>query len=69
MLRFQKLLSAMVLGTMVAGCGGRQAEPTIPAIGSPAPEILLPDSERRPVSIASLTREGPAVVVFHRGHW
>ncbi len=40
-----------------------------PAPGEAMPPFLLPDSAGRLVSLASLLRDGPVVVAFHRGHW
>lgn len=34
-----------------------------------APAFSLPDAMGREVSLDSLLAEGPAVVVFYRGHW
>lgn len=34
-----------------------------------APGFRLPDTEGRPHTLDELTADGPAVVVFYRGHW
>ncbi len=34
-----------------------------------APMFTLPDEEGRPVSLAEVTAEGPALLVFYRGYW
>jgi peroxiredoxin len=40
-----------------------------PAPGEPMPPFLLPDAAGRLVGLESFLAEGPAVVIFHRGHW
>jgi peroxiredoxin len=40
-----------------------------PQPGEPMPPFLLPDDRGRLVDLATLTREGPAAIVFFRGHW
>lgn len=42
---------------------------TSPAVGDRMPEFLLPDAQGKLISLASVLRQGPAVVAFHRGHW
>ena len=39
------------------------------AAGAPAPAFSLPDEQGRTVTLTSLTAQGPAVLVFYRGHW
>jgi peroxiredoxin len=48
-----------------AGEVGRDA----PQIGQEMPGFLLPDQAGRLVDLDELTREGPVVVSFNRGHW
>jgi peroxiredoxin len=45
--------------------GGRSA----PQPGAKMPLFMLPDETGRLVNLESLTAEGPAVVMFYRGHW
>jgi peroxiredoxin len=40
-----------------------------PGPGEPMPPFHLPDERGRLVSLESLLAGGPAVVIFHRGHW
>jgi peroxiredoxin len=44
-------------------------ESTALAVGASAPELTLPDALGRPVELASLWRDRPAIVVFYRGGW
>ena len=39
------------------------------AVGERAPGFTLPDALGRPVSLADLLADGPAVVTFYRGEW
>jgi peroxiredoxin len=50
------------LGLLDAGAVG-------PVRGAPMPPFVLPDETGRLVSLASLLRDGPAVISFNRGHW
>ena len=38
-------------------------------VGEKAPSFTLPDALGRPVSLAGLLQQGPAVVTFYRGEW
>ncbi len=40
-----------------------------PNIGDAMPEFVLPDEQRRLVSLRDLLEKGPVAVMFHRGHW
>jgi peroxiredoxin len=40
-----------------------------PDVGDAMPEFNLPDQDGRMVMLDALLRDGPAVIVFHRGHW
>ena len=40
-----------------------------PAPGDPMPAFLLPDDNGKLISLASILRQGPAVITFQRGHW
>lgn len=58
-------------GLSLASCGWWYLETrTAPAaVERKAPAFSLPDHTGRQVSLQSLLDEGPAVVVFYRGHW
>jgi peroxiredoxin len=40
-----------------------------PQVGDIMPDFMLSDQDGRMVSLEQLRASGPAVVVFHRGHW
>ncbi|UVO55309.1 peroxiredoxin-like family protein [Sphingomonas sp. SUN039] len=40
-----------------------------PQVGDVMPSFMLPDQDGRMVTLDGLLRNGPAVLVFHRGHW
>lgn len=40
-----------------------------PQVGDIIPDFMLPDHDGRIVSLEQLVSNGPAVLVFHRGHW
>jgi hypothetical protein len=40
-----------------------------PALQQRAPAFALPDEDGRSVSLDRLRAQGPAVLVFYRGHW
>ena len=40
-----------------------------PAVGDRMPLFELPDQDGRLVLLENLTRHGPVVIAFHRGHW
>src|SRR4051812_41679807 len=40
-----------------------------PAVGDRMPLFTLPDQDGRLVLLDDLTRQGPVVIAFHRGHW
>jgi hypothetical protein len=66
---------ALVMGAPLAllalGCGALFPRPRGPVLppSAQAPSFTLPDQTGAPVSLADLTRRGPAVLVFYRGHW
>jgi choline dehydrogenase-like flavoprotein len=41
----------------------------VPRVGSRAPDLVLPDADGRPVSLARMLERGPVVVSFYRGIW
>jgi cytochrome oxidase Cu insertion factor (SCO1/SenC/PrrC family) len=63
-------LSGAAIALTVLSCNWRLRTRT-PAVGEakPAPEFSLPDHRGNQVSLATLVENGPAVVVFYRGHW
>lgn len=40
-----------------------------PVVGDRIADFTLPNQEGRPVSLASLHANGPALLVIYRGHW
>jgi peroxiredoxin len=40
-----------------------------PAVGDVLPEFILPGRDGQIVSLLDVTRRGPAVISFNRGHW
>ena len=40
-----------------------------PQVGDAMPDFMLPDQDGRMVTLGQLLDDGPAVLVFHRGHW
>lgn len=40
-----------------------------PEVGERLPEFLLPDAHGRLISLSGILRDGPAAIVFLRGHW
>jgi len=39
------------------------------AIGTSAPEFVLPDQDGKPVALADYKGAGPVLIVFYRGYW
>ena len=60
-----------VLGAAVTSCGYWYLETrSAPAATEQqAPDFTLPNQDGTPVSLGSLLEQGPAIVVFYRGHW
>lgn len=40
-----------------------------PQVGDLMPDFMMPDQDGRMTTLEGLLRDGPAVLVFHRGHW
>jgi hypothetical protein len=58
------------LGLVSAGCALWPKTRTPPlASEARAPAFTLPDPHGKLVSLADLTRRGPAMIVFYRGFW
>lgn len=60
---------AAAVETLVARLKKFDVGAAAPGPGDPLPPFALPDERGRIVDLASLLEEGPAVVIFHRGHW
>lgn len=54
-----------LIGRLSAAGSGAGA----PNVGERLPEFLLPDGNGRLISLSDILRDGPAAVVFLRGHW
>lgn len=53
------------IARLKAACIGHDA----PATGEALPFFIMPDQDGRLTSLDALLRQGPLIVVFHRGHW
>ena len=40
-----------------------------PVVGKPVPSFILPDQNGQTVSLEEAHADGPALLVFYRGHW
>lgn len=40
-----------------------------PRVGTQFPDFTLRDQNERPVALAEVLSQGPALLVFYRGHW
>ena len=64
------LVSALALGAIsFASTGCLHTRGPSVALEAPAPDFTLKSHEGKDVSLASLLRDGPAVLVFYRGFW
>ncbi|KPF63164.1 hypothetical protein IP88_14125 [alpha proteobacterium AAP81b] len=61
---YTEAVEAFVARLARAGAGT-----TAPQVGEVMPDFMLPDHDGRMVRLDALLEKGPAVVVFHRGHW
>lgn len=41
----------------------------VATLSTAAPLMTLPDQDGRPLALADVVRQGPALLVFYRGHW
>ena len=65
----KSVMPTLVLGGLVLMACGPIQSTTTPLDGSgEAPAFSLPNQAGEQVTLASLTQEGPAVLVFNRGH-
>ena len=55
------------IGLASAGCLSTRG-PSVP-LAANAPDFTLKDQTDRDVSLSSLVKNGPAVLVFYRGFW
>ncbi len=64
-------MTRIVLAVVVlaAACGGQATRGTPQPAGEPAPAFSLTAHDGTTVSLADVIRDGPAVLVFYRGHW
>jgi hypothetical protein len=53
----------------VTACGQAETAGAAASTGEAAPAFSLPDSQGNQVALSDLVADGPAVVVFYRGHW
>jgi hypothetical protein len=60
---------ARAVDDFVARLNAGGAGVAAPQPGEPMPPFVLPDETGRLTSLADVTGNGPAVVMFHRGHW
>ncbi len=60
---------ADAVDVFVARLEGASAGASAPQIGDVMPDFMLPDQDGRMVTLEWLLEHGPAVLVFHRGHW
>lgn len=60
---------AEAVDAFVARLGAAKAGTSAPQVGEIMPDFMLPDQDGRMVTLDGLLHDGPAVVVFHRGHW
>jgi peroxiredoxin len=61
---FAEAVDRLVIRLQQSGAGAPAPRP-----GDPMPPFVLPDESGRLVSLEQLLSEGPAAIVFHRGHW
>jgi len=62
------LLSVALFATFAAGCGLKTRGPAPPERAQ-APAFALPSHTGKTVTLADLTKKGPAILVFYRGYW
>jgi peroxiredoxin len=61
--------TAAAYDTLIARLKRAEAGSSAPRPGEPMPPFCLPDETGRLVTLDDLLAEGPAAIVFHRGHW
>ncbi len=55
--------------TMVARVLAGEVGGAAPAVGDRMPDFMLPGRDGEIISLQDVTRRGPAVISFNRGHW
>lgn len=55
--------------TMVARVLAGEVGCAAPVVGDPMPDFMLPGRDGQIISLHDVTRRGPAVISFNRGHW
>lgn len=64
----RRSLFALVFGVAIAGCGTLRSTTTPLANPQQAPDFTLTAQDGRRVALGELIEDGPAVLVFNRGH-
>ena len=68
--RRSRLVVALASMLAVAAPGCRLETEQVPASAEAmAPDFALPAHDGRMVGLSDLTANGPAILVFYRGHW
>jgi peroxiredoxin len=60
---------ALAIDQLIGRLVAAGADAGAPQLGETLPPFLLPDKNGRLVSLEGVLREGPAAIVFMRGHW
>jgi peroxiredoxin len=60
---------ADVVDRMIARLDNGSVGQNAPAIGEPMPTFILPNEQGQLICLDDMTKQGPVVVAFHRGHW
>lgn len=60
---------ALAVSPLATGCGRLEPRTPPPPPQSKAADFALKNHDGSEVTLASLLRPGPAVILFHRGHW
>ncbi len=65
-----KPMAALFMASALIGaaCGPIRSTATPLGETGEAPAFSLPNQEDRQITLSALTREGPALLVFNRGH-
>lgn len=68
--RQPRLALLVVAALMGSGASACRLETQTPPIAEPmAPEFRLPAHDGAQVTLGKLVENGPAILVFYRGHW
>jgi peroxiredoxin len=60
---------AEAVDRLVDRLAGAQAGSSAPQVGELMPRFILPDTNGRLIAMEENLADGPAAIVFHRGHW